>query len=159
MRQAGYLHLCRRAWMMLLVNRSLNIVHGTRATTGFSVPDRQRKEKRKRKRDGFPVSSPPSSLVPSLTALLSVSWVVRLVARQRNRHGHEQHKPPVRVCGVKHSSFCGNALKCVNLRQRRQSARLSYFMRSLCMQRVCAFRATSVCARERVCLCVLPRDS
>lgn len=34
---------------------------------------------------------------PSRTALLSVSWVVRLEARQRYRHGYEQRKPPVRV--------------------------------------------------------------
>ncbi|KAK5854233.1 hypothetical protein PBY51_015321 [Eleginops maclovinus] len=39
---------------------------------------------------------------PVFVALCSppVSWVVRLVARQRNRHRRDQHKPPVRVCNV-----------------------------------------------------------
>lgn len=49
---------------MLLVNccRSLNFVHGTRTAAGFR-PRSSGKEKRKRKRDRFPVSQSPARSV------------------------------------------------------------------------------------------------
>lgn len=112
---------------MLLVKycHSLNIVYGDCAA-GF-LPRPSRREKRKRNR--FPVS-------PPLTAFLSVSWVVRLVARQLNRHGREQHKPPVQVCNMRHSSICGDAFKYIDAKYTNLCVYL-IVIPSMCTQRFC----------------------
>lgn len=109
MRQAWYLHLCRRCCCWI---RLLNIVlhNRRRPSTG-----RQRNRKRKRKRDRFPVC---------LFRRSQLSWVVRLEARQRNRHGRGQHKPPVRVCNVRHSSSCRDVMYA--------HQKISYFIRPVC---------------------------
>lgn len=82
MRQTWYLHLCS------LGDAGINA--GLISSTGLAqlqstlVEEGEKKER------------------PILVALCSplVSWVVRRVARQRNRHRRDQHKPPVRVCNV-----------------------------------------------------------
>lgn len=115
------------------------------------VKEGEKKEKEKER----PFSRQPVSplLVPPLSALLSVSWVVRLVARQRNRHGRDQHKPPVRVCNVRHSSFCRDAFQCAKLADIR--ARLYLISRApralLCLR-------SHKCVRARVPRVIAPRD-
>lgn len=127
---------------MLPGNLPLNIVHGTCATVGFR-PRLSRKKKRKQEA-GF--QSVSCSFRRSLLSSPVSSRVVRLVARQRNRHGREEHEPPVRSCNVRHSSFCRDTFTCAKLQDIRLRVYLiSYTPRA--RKRVCAFRATS----ERVC--------
>lgn len=108
-RQTWYLHLCKRVRLMLLENYCcwFNIVHGARTTAGFPLrlsrkEDEKARRKKEERKEGRATAfqSASSQPAPSRTALFSVSWVVRLVARQRYRHGYEQRKPPVRVWGI-----------------------------------------------------------
>lgn len=90
-------------------------------------------EKRKRRVDCFRVSLHPSRSAAH-SSPLSVSWVVRSVARQLYRHGRELHKPTVRVW-----SIAASAEMRLNVGTSKVSP--SAFV-SNAMQLLCAFRAT-----------------
>lgn len=103
-------------------------------------------EKKEKEKGRTLSSQSPCSFRSQLSS--PVSWVVRLVARQLHRHGREQHKPPVRVCNVRHSSFC----RCVNVQPSKM------LLCALILFRALFVHAALLCLKSHKCAyaCVAP---